>query len=185
MRLLFILFCVVLSSCSRGPAVASLRTVEQVDLQRFQGDWYMIAHIPYILERGKVGTLDRYKLRPDGKLDVSYLFRKGQLSAPLEQWKGTATVVNKQSNAEWRVQFLWPFSVPYLLIDLDTDYGWAAIGYPDRSLGWVMSRTPNLDPKIYQGILQRMKAQGYDVSQLRLIPQLKNSGAVSAQRMDR
>ena len=32
------------------------------------GDWYVFSHIPYPLEKGKVGTLDRYALRPDGKI---------------------------------------------------------------------------------------------------------------------
>lgn len=158
-------------SCSHTTSMKPLRTVPHLDLPRFMGDWYVIAHIPYSLENGKVGTLDRYKLRPDGRIDNSYLFRRGSLDAPLEEWKGIAWVKNKETNAEWRVQFLWPFRVPFLVADLDKDYQWAAIGYPNRKLGWVLSRKPAMDDSTYQAILQRLAAQGYDTAKFVKVPQ--------------
>ena len=166
-RLLLALMLSILASCARPP----LKTVPKLDLPRFMGDWYVFAHIPYSLEKGKVGTLDRYELRPDGRIQNSYLFRRGSLDAPLEEWKGVAWVHDKQSNAEWRVQFVWPFRVPFLVIDLDDDYQWAVIGYPSRKLAWVLSRKTSLDEKTYQGILQRMQQQGYDTTKLAKVPQ--------------
>lgn len=150
---------------------APLTTVPHVDLSRYVGDWHVFAHIPYALEKGKVGTLDRYALRPDGKMDNIFLFRRGSLEAPLEQWKGVAWVHDETTNAEWRVQFIWPLRVPYLIIDLDPDYQWSVIGYPNRKLAWVLSRKPVLDEKIYRAILGRMAKQGYDTSLLAKVPQ--------------
>lgn len=152
--------------------VPPLKTVDHVDLNRYVGDWYVFAHIPYSLEKGKVGTLDRYAIRPDGKMDNIFLFRRGSLEAPLESWNGVAWVHNKETNAEWRVQFVWPLRVPYLIIDLDKDYQWSVIGYPSRKLAWVLSRKPVLDEATYAGILQRLKAQGYDETLLKKVPQL-------------
>jgi apolipoprotein D and lipocalin family protein len=157
----------LLSSCARVP----LQTVPQLDLPRFMGDWYVYAHIPYWLERGKVGTLDRYALRPDGRIQNSFIFRRESLDAPLEEWKGVAWVHDKRSNAEWRVQFVWPLRVPYLIIDLDPDYQWSVIGYPNRKLAWVLSRKPVLDEPTYRGILERMAQQGYDTRLLVKVPQ--------------
>ncbi len=153
----------LMGSCStvKNPP---LQTVPYLDLQRFMGDWYVIAHIPYSLEKGKVGTLDRYAMRPDGRIDNSYLFRREHLDAPLEEWKGVAWVVNPATQAEWRVQFLWPFRVPYLVTALDKDYQWAVIGYPNRKLGWVLSRTPQMAPQDYSLAMQSLKRQGYDLS---------------------
>lgn len=148
-----------------------LKTVPHVDMNRYYGDWYVFANIPYFLEKGKVGTLDRYTLRPDGKMDNIFLFRKGSLDAPLQNWKGTAWVHNKQTNAEWRVQLFWPFRIPYLIIDLDPDYQWSVVGYPSRKLAWVLSRKPTLDEATYQGILKRLKDQGYDPARLVKVPQ--------------
>jgi apolipoprotein D and lipocalin family protein len=164
------------SSMKNATALPPLKTVPHVDLPRYMGDWYVFSHIPYSLEKGKVGTLDRYALRPDGKIDNIFLFRKGSLDAPLQAWNGVAWVADKTTNAEWRVQFIWPLRVPYLIIDLDKDYQWSVIGYPNRKLAWVLSRQPTLDPETYAGILKRLTAQGYDTSLLKQIPQLPKEG---------
>ena len=166
----FALLLLAFSSCTTVKP-APPKTVPHVDLNRYMGDWYVFAHIPYGLENGKVGTLDRYALRPDGKIDNIFLFRKGSLDAPLEEWKGIAWVQDKTSNAKWRVQFVWPLTVPYLIIDLDKDYQWSVIGYPDRKLAWVLSRRPVLDEGTYQGILERLALQGYDTNLLAKVPQ--------------
>lgn len=159
------------TSCSTTVKQPPLKTVPFVDLNRYTGDWHVYSHIPYSLEKGKVGTLDRYALRPDGKMDNIFLFRRGSLDAPLEQWKGVAWVHNKKTNAEWRVQFIWPLRVPYLIIDLDPDYQWSVVGYPNRKLAWVLSRKPTLDEGTYQAILTRLEAQGYDPAKLVKVPQ--------------
>jgi len=169
---LILLVALSLSSCANTMKSPPLKTVPHVDLQRYVGDWYVFAHIPYSLENGKVGTLDRYALRPDGKMDNIYLFRRGSLDAPLEQWKGVARVHNPKTNAEWRVQFIWPLRVPYLIIDLDPEYQWSVVGYPNRKLAWVLSRQPVLDETTYKGILQRLADQGYDPQMLAKVPQI-------------
>ncbi len=165
------IFVVMLLSCATSRSRPPLRTVPKLELSRFMGDWYVFAHIPYSLEKGKVGTLDRYAMRPDGRIQNSFLFRRGSLDAPLEEWKGIAWVHDKASNAEWRVQFVWPFRLPFLVIDLDPDYQWAVIGYPSRKLGWVLSRKTALNDDTYRSILKRMEQQGYDASLLVKVPQ--------------
>lgn len=169
-RLLLCLCLPGLISCA-AMKLPPLQTVPKVDLQRYAGDWYVFAHIPYSLEKGKVGTFDRYVLRPDGRMDNIFLFRRGSLDAPLEQWKGVAWVHDKETNAEWRVQFIWPLRVPYLIIDLDPDYQWSVVGYPNRKLAWVLSRKPVLDAATYEGILKRLEKQGYDPARLVKVPQ--------------
>jgi apolipoprotein D and lipocalin family protein len=162
--------CVSCSTMKSDP-LPPLQTVPYVDLQRYMGDWFVYAHIPYALEKGKVGTLDRYALRPDGRIDNIFLFRKGSLDAPLKAWNGVAWVHDKTTNAEWRVQFIWPLRVTYLIIDLDPQYQWSVIGYPNRKLAWVLSREPSLDENTYREILARLQKQGYDTTLLAKVPQ--------------
>lgn len=163
--------CLTALSCSTTMKHPPLQTVPHVDLPRYMGDWYVIAHLPYSLEKGKVGTIDRYELLPDGKIANTFLFRRENLDAPLEQWKARAWVHNQKTNAEWRVQFIWPLRTPYLVLDLDEDYQWSAVGHPKRKLGWVLSKSPTLDEATYQGILKRLGKQGYDTSKFEKVPQ--------------
>jgi apolipoprotein D and lipocalin family protein len=85
--------------------------------------------------------------------------------------KATGTVVNTKTNAEWAVQFLWPFKAPFLVIDLSPDYRHTTIGYPDRSLIWIMSREPAMSEKDYAAALETARAQGYDISRIVKVPQ--------------
>lgn len=161
----------LLAGCATPPAKPPLKTVAHIDLPRFMGDWYVFANIPYALERGKVGTFDRYVLRPDGRIQNSFLFRRGSLDAPLQEWRGIAWVHDKTSNAEWRVQFIWPLRSPFLVIDLDPQYQWAVVGHPSRKLAWVLTRKTTLGAATYRRILARLQEQGYDASLLRQVPQ--------------
>jgi len=57
----------------------AVRTVPQVDLTRYLGNWYVIANIPYFLEKGKVATYDTYSMRPDGRMNNTFQVPPGFL----------------------------------------------------------------------------------------------------------
>lgn len=56
LRLLLLLPALILAGCTTMNQ-PPLRTVPYVDLDRYLGDWHVIANIPYFLENGKVATL--------------------------------------------------------------------------------------------------------------------------------
>jgi len=148
-----------------------LQTVPHVDLERYMGDWYVLGTIPWVVERNNVGTMDIYHLRPDGKIDITYRFHKKTLDAPPQEMKAVGRVVNTETNAEWRVRFIWPFEAPFLVIELDPDYQYTVIGYPSRDLVWIMARETTLPETTYQAILQRLAKQGYDLDRIVRVPQ--------------
>ena len=171
MKTLLAIAAIALAGCTSMPNQLPLRTVDHVNLSQFMGDWYVIGTIPWFVEKNNVGTMDIYKLRPDGKIDIRYAFHKKSLEAPRQEMKATATVVNTKTNAEWAVQFLWPFKAPFLVIDLSPDYRHTTIGYPDRSLIWIMSREPVMSEKDYTAALESARSQGYDISRIVKVPQ--------------
>jgi len=160
---------VLLGGCATAPPPT--RTVDHVDLNRYLGKWYVIANIPYVLEKGKVASFDTYSMRPDGRMNNIFTFRKKSLTAPEKSWHGVAWVVNRESNAEWRVRFLWPFYSTYLVLELDAQYRWAVVATPGHKLLWVLARAPQLDETTYAEILQRIAAQGYDTNLLHQVSQ--------------
>jgi len=171
MRLALIVLSLCLAACSSVPKKAPLQTVPYVDLPKFMGPWYVIGTIPWFVERNNVGTMDIYEPRPDGNIDVRYVFHKKTLDAPQQEMKALGRVVNRQTNSEWTVQFLWPFRAPFLIIDLSPDYRHTVIGHPSRDLVWIMSREPQMSDTDYEAILRRLTAQGYDVSRIVKVPQ--------------
>src|ERR1700722_3246802 len=130
---------------------APLQTVQQVSLPRYMGDWYVIANIPYFAEKNCVDSIESYALRVDGRIDNWFQCRKKSFDAPLERKANAiATVEDKASNATWSVRFFHFISVKYLILKLDPDYQWVAVGHPSRRYGWIMARSKTMDEFTYQ-----------------------------------
>ncbi|MGC3988806.1 MAG: lipocalin family protein, partial [Chthoniobacteraceae bacterium] len=142
-------------------AKTPLPTVSHVNLSRYMGDWRVIANIPYFAEKGCVDSIESYRLLPDGTIDNGFTYRKKSFIAPQKHLKARAYVVNRSTNAEWKVKFLGGLiSARYLIIDLDPDYAWTVVGHPSRNYGWIMARERTLSTATYQHILQRLAALG-------------------------
>lgn len=168
------LILLLLAGCSVTPTkMAPLKTAAHVDLPRFMGPWYVIGTIPWIVEKNNVGTMDIYRMRPDGKIDITYVFHRKELTAKREEMHAIGTVVDKKSNAVWGVQFIWPFQAPYLVIDLAPDYSTTVIGHPSRDLIWIMTRKPTLPESTYRELLGKVAKQGYDTRRIVRVPQSK------------
>ncbi len=161
---------VALTGCTHMPA-QKLHTVSRLELPRYMGRWWVVSNIPNFLENGKVGTFDEYALRPDGKIDVIFGFRKESLEAPEKQWKGLGWVTDTASQAEWKVRLFWPFTADYLLLELDPDYQWAVVGSNGGKLLWVLARQRSLPDAVYRDIQDRIARQGLDPSKLVKVPQ--------------
>jgi apolipoprotein D and lipocalin family protein len=80
-------------------------------------------------------------------------------------------VHDETTNAEWRMQFLWPFESAYLIVYLDPDYRRTIIGVPDRDYVWLLSRDAELDEAEYQRLVGEAERLGYDAAEIRRVPQ--------------
>jgi apolipoprotein D and lipocalin family protein len=143
-----------------------LQTVSHVDLNRYMGKWYEIASFPQRFQKGCVASMATYTLRKDGDVDVLNQCRDKTLDGKLRNAKGKAWVVDSKSNAKLKVRFFWPFSGDYWIIDLGEGYQYAVVGHPKRNYLWILGRSRQMDPAAYDGVLERLKKQHYDLSRL-------------------
>ncbi|AZY50518.1 lipocalin family protein [Bordetella avium] len=149
---------------------AAVRTVDHVDLDRYMGRWYEIAHLPMFFQRNCVGdTTAEYSQNTDGTVSVTNRCRTKNGS--IDAATGTATVVADSGNAKLEVSFFRPFKGDYWIIGLDPEYRWAVVGSPNRKTLWVLARTPELAPADLQQALNIAKSQGYDLSELKYTEQ--------------
>jgi apolipoprotein D and lipocalin family protein len=144
-----------------------LRTVPAVDLARYAGTWYEIASFPQRFQKGCTGTSATYRLRPDGRVDVVNRCFRDSLTGRETVARGQARVVDRVTNARLKVSFFRPFWGDYWVIDLGENYEYAVVGHPNRKYLWILSRTRTLPDAVYAGILERIRAQGYDLAPLR------------------
>jgi apolipoprotein D and lipocalin family protein len=145
--------------------------VPQVDLPRFMGDWYVIAHIPSRLERNAYDAVESYSMRPDGRVQTTFHYRNGSFDAPLKSLRPIGTVQTDSGNAIWGMQFIWPIRAEYVIVYLDDDYSQTIVGRSSRDYAWVMARTPTISQADYDQNVQRLAALGYDVTRVRRVPQ--------------
>ncbi|OPX61397.1 MAG: outer membrane lipoprotein Blc [Methanomassiliicoccales archaeon PtaB.Bin215] len=151
--------------------MSELKTVEYVDIERYMGTWYEIAKFPQRFEDGLVGITATYSLLPNGKVRVLNRGYVGDFNGKLKTARGKAWVVDKKTNAKLKVSFFWPFAGDYWVIELGKDYDYAVISEGSCRYLWILSRTPRMDEQVYQGIVQRLKQDGFDVSKIELNPQ--------------
>lgn len=148
-----------------GSTPDAVTTVPHVDLTRYVGLWHQLALIPNRFQDQCVsGTTATYALREDGRIDV--LNRCTDAKGRIDEAKGLARVIDRSTNAKLEVSFVsflgWrPFWGDYWVIGLDEDYAWAVVGTPDRKYGWILARTPELDPASWQEIMEVLGANGY------------------------
>lgn len=161
--------CVTFAGC--GAFNAPLATVDFVDVPRYMGKWYEIARYPTSAEEGCVGVTADYALRDDGRVTVLNTCYEEELDGPVRTIEGTARVVDSETNAKLAVRFFWFFEGAYWILELGEDYEYAVVGEPSRGFLWILSRTPTLDPAVYQGILDRLPEKGYDPERLELVLQ--------------
>lgn len=143
-----------------------LQVVPWVDLQQYAGTWYEIARYPNRFQKDCFATSVTYTLRQDGTVEVVNRCRSGSVNGEERSVRGKAWSVDPATNAKLKVQFFWPFRGNYWIIQLDENYRYAVVGNPKRNLLWILSRTPAMDRTTYDGILQRLEAQGYDPRRL-------------------
>jgi apolipoprotein D and lipocalin family protein len=174
-RLMLLALVVVTAGCSttRGAPLEAIQ--RPIELQRFMGDWYVLAHIPIDVplasEAQAYNGVESYRLRDDGIIETTYRFRDGGFDGPVRVLTPRGWVADETTNAEWRMQFLWPFHSAYLIAYLDEDYTRTIIGVPGRGNAWIMARTPQLPDGELEALKARLVAMGYDLKGLRIVPQ--------------
>jgi len=147
-----------------------METVPYVDLKRFMGDWYVVANIPTFVEKGAYNPVESYKLNPDGTIATTFTFNKDGFDGPLKTFHPKGFVLDKETNAHWGMQFIWPFKGDFRIIYLDDDYQTTVIGRAKRDYVWVMSRTPELSDADFQRMKTFIESVGYDGSKLQRCP---------------
>ncbi len=149
-----------------------IHTVAQVDLERFMGDWYVIASIPTFIEKEAFNAVETYRLAEDGSIHTTFTFNKGGHDGPLKTYTPRAVVQDSASNAVWGMQFVWPFKAEYRIIFLAADYSTTIVGRTKRDYVWVMARTPSIPEDDYLEMLQFLKREGYDIDQVKKVPHM-------------
>jgi apolipoprotein D and lipocalin family protein len=145
-------------------------TVKQVDLERFMGDWYVIANIPTFVEKGAYNAVESYALNPDGTIATTFTFNKGGFDGPLKTHNPKG-FVRDNTNALWWMQFIWPIKADFRIVWLEPDYSITVIARSKRDYVWIMAREPSIPQAKYDEIVAFIGGLGYDTGKIQKVPQ--------------
>ncbi|MFO1142618.1 MAG: lipocalin family protein [Amaricoccus sp.] len=159
--------CVGPSYRDTGVSIAAQRDFQP---ERYLGRWYEIARYPVVFEEGCTATTADYGPIDATTISVLNTCRKGTPDGPAETIAGKATVV---APGELKVKFA---SVPFVAADywvlwVDSDYRTAVVGVPSGRAGWILARTPTIDPARRAEAEAVLARNGYDPARLYDVPQ--------------
>lgn len=149
---------------------APLRTVPNVDLEKYAGKWYEIARLPNRFQKHCVSDVTAIYTLNDDKT-VTVLNTCMQVNGREKSAEGVARVAEDAggSNAVLDVRFAPSFLsfLPfvwgdYRIIALGPAYEYAVVGTEDRKYLWILSREKIMPEELYRKLLAEAAAQGFD-----------------------
>jgi len=160
-----------LGGCAGSASREPIQTVDHVDLERFMGDWYVIANIPTAIEKGAHNAVESYRLDDDGTIDTTFTFREGGFDGEKKTYNPRGFGKDTGGNAVWGMQVIGPIKADYRIVWLDDEYTQTAIGRKKRDYVWIMARSPSIPDEDYRRIVDFLGEQGYDTTLIQKVPQ--------------
>lgn len=155
-----------------GPSYAAYaemgETVASVDPARYVGLWYEIATTGSFQQETCTATTATYTPIDETTIEVYNRCELGALGGPVNEITGTATAVD-ETFARLEVDFGFGFPAPYDIIELDgaageAPYAFAGVSSFSGAQLWILARTPQIDPALFDALTARMDQRGFDAS---------------------
>lgn len=160
----FLALCLFAIGCTTH---SPIRTEPAVDLKRFMGDWYVIGGIMTPFENEAYNPVESYAMNEDGTIATTFRFNKGALDGPVKTYQPKGFIRDTESNAIWKMQFIWPFKADYRVIYVEPDYTQTAVGRNRRDYAWIMARTPQIPEADYEALVNLLVEEGYERKKFR------------------
>jgi apolipoprotein D and lipocalin family protein len=160
------------------PSAEGVAPVADFDARRYVGAWREVASIPAWFQRDCAAeTTATYTLDPEGPA-LSVLNACRDVDGAMKTAEGRARFTQTPDVGALEVTFVsllgfwvWPAAGDYVVIGLDPDYRWAAIGHPDRDYAWVLARPDTPRDEALAGAAAAYRAAGYDLCAILLSPE--------------
>jgi apolipoprotein D and lipocalin family protein len=176
--LLRILLMAVLVAASSGAAGVVLpnQPVRILDLQRYSGRWYEIAHLPMYFQRKCLdAVIATYTPSTDGSIQVHNTCRTRDgvkaVDGMARITPGQPAVIKVRFAPAW-LTWLPQVWAEYWVIEVDADYSWAVVGSPSRKYLWILSRHREMPHALFDVLKQRARQRGYAVDNLMMMAPL-------------
>jgi apolipoprotein D and lipocalin family protein len=172
LAVLFTAAVVAAVAVAAGCSSARLQPIRlpDVDVNKFMGEWYVIANIPTPFVKDAYNAVQDYELNADGSVSTKFTYREGGFDGKLKTLTPKGYINDDPSHASWGLQF-GPILAEYLIAYVNPDYSEAVIARSSRDFVWIMARTPVISDADYDRLVERVTSWGYDTEKIERVPQ--------------
>jgi len=140
------------------------KVIAEVDLNRYSGKWYEIAHAPNFFQRKCIRSTAEYVVTSPTSVSVKNVcFKQGGEISDIE---GIAKIVDVAQPAKLKVRFNIFARGDYWIIDLDPNYQWAVVSGPEKKSLFILSRQAPMDSNLLASIILGLKEKGFRTQEL-------------------
>ena len=165
-----------LHGCQGTGAMDPITTVEKLDIERFMGDWYVLADIATPFDKDAYAPTEHYVLKSDGMVETTYRYQKGNATGDFKSRTMTARP-NPELPSIWGMRLIWPFEADYRIAHIHPDYETTIVARNKRDFVWLMARTPTIDQSAFDKLLEKAQSLGYAISDLRFHYGMRPTGS--------
>ena len=163
-KIIIFLICIVISCGAVAAQENTLRTVSNVDLQRYMGTWYEIASFPNFFQRGCSCTSATYNMVDNKVAVINKCYKNNKNKIAIAH--GIAWPVQGSNNSKLKVQFFWPFTGNYWILYLTKGSQQVIVGSPNMKYLWLLSRSPHINKNLYDQLTAIAKHKGFQIEKL-------------------
>ena len=149
----------------RGPWTQLLQ-LKSWNIERFMGDWYVLADIATPFDKDAYAPTEHYVLKSDGMVETTYRYQRGNATGDFKSRTMTARP-NSELPSIWGMRLIWPFEADYRIAHIHPDYETTIVARNKRDFVWLMARTPTIDQSAFDTLLEKVQSLGYAISDLR------------------
>jgi apolipoprotein D and lipocalin family protein len=151
-------------SISALAAPSDPAVVKTVDLNKYAGLWYEIAHAPNFFQKSCVRSTAQYRVIDASSITVDNICYKE--NGKTTDISGEARIKDAAVPAKLKVKFSFFQRGDYWITHLDNHYQWAVVSAPKKKSLFILSRTAPMDPATLANILTRLKIDGFETDNL-------------------
>ncbi|MGR3781040.1 MAG: lipocalin family protein [Albimonas sp.] len=166
-----------LAAPASADAPLRVQPVSGFEVERYLGLWHEIAAIPNDFQEDCAAAATATYAQAEDVEGIEVVNACLEADGERETAVGRARFTGASDRGALEVTFvsllrtwIWVASGDYVVIALDPDYQWSAVGHPSRDFGWILAREESLPPETLASIRARFEAAGYDPCALRLSP---------------
>ncbi|MCF8383525.1 MAG: lipocalin family protein [Chlorobium sp.] len=161
----FLFFVMLIAGCAPAPKDTPV-VVDDFHLERFLGTWHEIVRTDNVFQRNVDRVSANYSVEEDGYITVV----NKAYDVKIHRWRvrtGRAMLAGRRDKGALKMSFYGNFYSQCNIVALDMEhYSWALLCGRDKSMFWIVSRRPEIDPALLKRLLAKADSLGFDTSKL-------------------